>query len=541
MKKVWLVIWIIVVGGGLAVGGYFAWQKISRQPFLKTHEGISFEEILPKDTAFVLNFFPTDPAERERFKNLWNTVLQDKKDALPLLVAQNFISASNEDFLRILDSSYAFTFAITGNIGQKPTFYFLLAVDDNNKDALFEIVKQLQANKPALRADLIGDVIRITNAKENSTVSPKSLADSAVFKKSSRELQAPFSGYIFMSSQFLGQFSPGSNVASFHAKKDGLLISSAAIFDKKSAVLKPYAALLYQFIPGASDSRKPIFYTEGGGLGEISAENFYYGFKAAARFDKLPLNYKDFLENFKKSTGFDFETDIKPVFDNGFAMALHDTGFLLPAFSLFIDAKSAPEKALNLVKALQERDTAWIILGNLGLQSAAGAPADSPVIEPRRPFKSTPNAGTIKIYLDRIPKQIAAIPLFEKFTEPLEISYGMTAANLLFFSTLPNLEEALESGASIAKSTDIFQQAAESLGIEPGSIAHFDFSALGSYAERLLAFAKEEEKLSPDQEGVYLFLKKYLAPLKTFIQVSQGDGKMLRGKSFLKISAPKVP
>jgi hypothetical protein len=204
----------------------------------------------------------------------------------------------------------------------------------------------------------------------------------------------------------------------------------------------------------------------------------------------------------------------------------------IPAFSFFINAETTSEKALNIVKSLQERDTAWIILANLGLQSGTS----TPVIEQRQRFKNMPNAGTIKIHLDHIPKQIAAIPLFEKLTEPLEISYGMTNTNLLFFSTLPNFEETLENGKSIGESTNIFQQSRELFDMEPGSIAYFDFDALGDYIERAFSFAKEQEKFSPEQEEVYEFLKKYLSPIKEFIQVSQGDGEKIRAKSFLKIS-----
>lgn len=526
MKKTWL-IGVIAVLSGLAVGGYFYWKGISWQsPFPKTKEGIIFEEFLPEDAFFVFSFNPSDSAERGRSQKLWGTILQDKKDALPILIAtelavKKFPGAQTEDFLKLLNASSAFTLALAGEgFPKPPTFYFLLAIDNQDKEAILNMATRLQTNATGVRVDLLGDVLMVTNAEENLIVQKTSFADSPVFKKSFRNSKGPLSGYTFMTSKFFGlPATTGITAVSIHAKDDGFLFETAVETDKENLA---YPALLYQIVPGASVERKPLFYIESQGLGDILLQAFH----------ALVSTTQEFSKNFKQITGFDFETEVKPVLDNGYALALHDTESLLPAFSFFINAEATAKKALNIVKALQEHDQSWIILGNLALQ----AEKDSPVIEDRQRFKNIFYAGTIRIHLDRIPKEIAAIPLFEKLTEPLEISYGMTNTNFLFFSTLPNFEEALEDGKTIEESTNIFQQGRTVLNMEPGSIAYFNFDALGDYVERVAVFAKKEEKLSPEQERVYEFLKQYLAPIKEFLQVSQGDGKTVRAKSFLKIA-----
>lgn len=545
MRKIWLIIGGVVVLGALVVAGYFVWQKFSWQsPFPKTKAGLSFEEFLPEDTFLFLSYHPTDDSERARFKKLWDIILQDKKEALPIFLATGLTnrqkvrqiirpkgeapgtstSVSPDILLKLFDEVNSF--AVGLGPGSPPKMYILFSVENPNSENIQKYLAELN-KMPNTTATLEGDVVVITNADSSEPETKSSLADNKTFRKLADSFEPPSTAYAFISPEFPGLVKVGASIANIQSKDNGILATSITLADNKDAkssysnLFKPYFPFLHTVVPGKSVERTPILYTESTGLGD-----------AVLILSDAFVGNERFHKNFQALTGFDFQNDVKPALDNGFAFTLHDTGSLIPSFSLFINAGSGSsgEKALNIIKALQDKDTGWIILGNLALQAGK----DAPVIEERKRFKKMFYAGTIKIHLDRIPREIADIPLFASLTEPLEISYGMTDSNILFFSTLPSFEQVLEEGATIEKSID-FPSISEALGIEPGSITYFDFAALGDYIERIYTFAKSQDKLSQSQAGSYEFLKKHLSPIKKFLQMSQVDSGKILGKTFLRI------
>lgn len=530
MRKTWLIIVGVVVLGAFVVATYFAWQKFAWQsPFPKTKAGLSFEEFVPEDTFLFFSYHPTDEAERGRFKKLWDIVLQDKKEALPAFLATGLsksgtsISVSPDILLKLFDEINSFAVAI--GPGSPPKMYVLFSVENPNSENIQKYLAELN-KMPNTMATLKGDVVLIINTNASEAKAKPPLTKNKIFRKLAASFKPPSTGYAFISPEFPGLVKVGASLLNIQAKENGLLGTSITAVDDKNTQssyansLKPYFPFLHTVVPGKSAERTPLLYTESTGLGD-----------AVLILSDAFVGNERFHKNFQAITGFDFQNDVKPVFDNGFAFTLHDSGSLIPAFSLFINASSTGEKALNIVKALQDKDTGWIILGNLALQ----AEKDAPVIEDRKRFKNMFYAGTVKIHLDRIPGEIADIPLFAGSTESLEISYGLTDTNILFFSTLPNFDKALEEGKTIEESMDLIKQSREVLGIEPGHISYFDFDALGDYIERIYNFAKEKEKLSQSQAGSYEFLKKHLAPFKELFQVAQVESGKIIGKTFLKI------
>ena len=80
----------VVIPVAVGVGVYIFFRTFPFvSPLPRTAGGVSFEELLPPATEFVLSFNPTDADERARFKKLSDVVMQDKKDVLlPFIVDQ---------------------------------------------------------------------------------------------------------------------------------------------------------------------------------------------------------------------------------------------------------------------------------------------------------------------------------------------------------------------------------------------------------------------------------------------------------------------
>lgn len=550
---VWIAIGLVVAGAVTA--GFLYWQKISfDSPTPATQAGIYFEDLLPSDVYFVMSYNPTDAQEQERFSKLLAVVLQDKKDSLPAFLATEFVhdnklNVTLADLVTLFDKDSRFALAVSQNEDKKNPqlqFYFLFSVKnpDNAQKVLEKIEHSAKDSKTSVNFGIIGDVIYVTNAekaakklKNRRTRSIFSFSSTRGFRRNFSKLQAPFSGYIFLNIEkdfvFPG-FSPQqkisedfditqSSLVSLHALDDGLLMNTFSEIkkepDEKSPfadLFKSYTASLYEGFPADNLA----IFMEGHNLGSIilgELEAFKTSFN---------LNKEKILANFKTTTGFDFEKDILPFLKAGFAAAMYDAGEQIPAVILRIDISADEEKALAVVKKLDKHLPTWISTVNLVLSSEKSGP----IIEK---LEAPENMTAVKIYLNRIPKEKASIPLFQALKEPIAISYGTfgyTQNKTLFISTASDKFHPQK----VMEDSQLFKDASQ-LGIAPGNLVFIDSSVIGNYVSRLISEAQTEEKFSQKVQEVFDILKKHLLPIKSFVQVSNGDGKSTFGKAFLKI------
>jgi hypothetical protein len=184
-----------------------------------------------------------------------------------------------------------------------------------------------------------------------------------------------------------------------------------------------------------------------------------------------------------------------------------------------------------VLQKFDDKAKSLMLLGNIALASQEGE-KNEPVLEIKK--LAAPLEGSkVTIHMDRINSKVADIPLLQFFKEPIEISYGLTPDHILFFSMLPNFEQALAAKKPI--NFPLFSLV-DSWGMEPGNIAFIDGTAAGAFLERVADFLRSTKKFSQSEEQTYALLKKHLSPIEGFIQVGQGDGKSIKGKAFLKIA-----
>lgn len=540
MKKKKLVVGgIVILFLTAGVAGFFYWRSLAIQlPWQPTPQGVYFEELLPPDISFAMGFHPTDSAERQRFEKLWGAVLQDKKDVVLPFMARESLQRTNdppiplEDLLTLFGGDFEFTIA---------NDYFLFRVHDSAKArAAFERLKEPQREVFIDRPDayvfpfvrrgaghmgFIGDIGFIAKANEedtkkfiarfekrNALLRPASLASTRDFQKAAKSFKDPMSGYIFFAKKDPATFS----TVRYTGHDDGLILDSLTVSD----IFQSFTPSIASKIPLS----KPLLYEEMGHAGSF----------LLSQFGSLGTD-------FQKWTGFNFETDILPFLDKDLVLVVEDADKVLPAVSVWMDASApgAKEKAKTVFEKLDAQVESWVTLGNIALASHDKDKPSEPVfsISKLPPFQT----GTkVTIFTDRIDQKIARVPLLQLITEPIEISYGMTADNILFFSTFPNFEKAFEEKQTAEKHPAL--QLVQSWDIKPGAFVFIDGSAIGAYVERIVALLKADKKFSESEEQTYALLKKHLGPIESFIQVGQGDGASLKSHALLKIrSLPPVP
>ncbi|MBI2639151.1 hypothetical protein HYW83_06220 [Candidatus Peregrinibacteria bacterium] len=544
-------IWVIV----LAVAGFFYWKSSAiKLPWQPTSQGIFFEELLPPDVSFAMSFNPTDDAQRQSFEKLWATILQDKKDVILPFIATNFAKSSQTplplaDLLTLFGNNLQFTLALgSGSSIKTPDAFFLFRTEDPLKArAIFQRVKQaddqLLRDTPdafafsrgkAAKAHigLIGDTgfFALTSKektqqliahfeKRNSFFRMASLANSKKFRSAAKFLEGAMSGYIFF---FPGVTGKGieASVVRYVAQENGFSFDGITLSGtgKDSDILR--SKVFQPFVPSLSAKiplSKALLFEEVGNAGSL----------LLSQLDALRTD-------FKKWTDFDFATDILPFLDKDAVLAVEDTGRILPAVSVWLDASvpGASEKAKTAFEKLDAKVKSWVTLGNIALP-ANEAGQNKPVFN-MQPLAAPFTGSKVILCLDCVSKKLINVPLlFELIRDPLEISYGMTSDNILFVSTLPNFEKTFSDTAK-AEDHPLFKRA-QSLEPKPGNTVFIDGEVIGASIERIINLARSNKKFSESEEQSYALLKKHFSPIKSFIQTSQGDGKSMFGKAFLEI------
>ena len=553
------VLWSVfaVVFFAIAAEAHWLWQDRNFNPPLPpTLDGVFFESLLPPDTRFVLNFSPTDTAERDRFLKLWKAIFQDNSQAVvPFLLNEFFSSAagqsvgglgikiSPEDIVPLLNLNVRFALAKSDR-----SLYILFSLPENASALNFLAGTSTTAGSK-FQAGTLGntgyvvlgpqedeDALRKRYERRDwlRPMRPESFFRQKNFREAVKDFAPPMSGYFYLDVAYLpgvlAQKSPfafagqkffTATAQSFHAEENGILFSKTSLGAPEKLAqseFRPYFAptqiFLYQRMPSAG----LLFYVE-----DTKLEKFF-----------LDLS-RDFYANFQTLTGLDFLADVKPLLASSYALALHDAGSLLPAITVLLDEKNANDPARALFEKLDKKIDALVALSNLSLlpqkpagRSKAGlkteAAKEGPVLE-KQPLKSPFDGFRLTFYTQRIDKTIADIPLFQLLDKPITLTYGFTPDHVFFFSTFPDFEKAFtENSPSSLAGSPLFQQTLAVVP-DPGDLLLVDGTSLGAYLQRL-------EKFEPSTFDLF---KKYLLPIQSYVQAGQADGKNVHGKAFLKV------
>ena len=534
----------------LIAAGYWYWKQVSfTLPLNRTTQGILLEELMPQDASLVMSFNPTDAVERDRFSKLVAALLQDKKDAvLPYIAEEIFHQSGNLADLTHAISAIGGNFKAgvavrSGTTGTPGDILLLVSVDDPQtlrvllqkpignqvnghvtKNTEKEFLLSYESAQPTY-VGIAGDVLFITNTSSQADAvfarfqkKMLSILRQKEFRAVSKKLTFPLSGYAYIN-KFMS-----SSLVSFAAQEGGLFMNMLSEAERKNKdspfwnLMQPYSASLYKRLP----AQALIFFSESHHLGSIIWGELEV-LKSMAGFSKEGM-----LSSINGLTGFDYYADLLPFLSGPFAMTIHDSGTIMPGITLVIDASASTEKAGEVIKKLDAQVQNWVALGNMALKAKEGQ-----LILEAEKFKTIKQGGLVKIFASRISDEVNPAPLFKLMTIPLEVSYGITEDHLLFFSTLPSIEKALSAQHPI-EIHPLFQEM-QGWGIAPGSVTLFDGAVLGSYVNRLVDMARDQKSFSEINEQTYAILQKHLSPIKGLIQISQGDGKNVTGKAFLKI------
>lgn len=505
-----------------------------------------FERLLPTEVSLVFSIQPTDENERGRFNKMLNIVMQDKANAL-LPLAINEIFKKSEVVLTMEESALLSSQNTDFEIAYATPNLYLLFSSKNPlqaREILKKHAKKLLIDKEKyflaefgesekFFAGIAGDIVFMTDAEQKKvekiiarSQSPfrifyKSFASTDLFQRGLKDIKKPLSGYAAISSELMKGY-----VVSIHAEEDGLSFRSTTIGSEVEGdfkpLLEPFSAYLYKKLP----AEKLLIFSESHHVGAaiLAQLNTIESSAKTAGFKK-----EDFFTGLKNYTGFDFEKDLMPFLDREFAFTAHDTGLIIPALSFFIDAESAPDKAKNVVTMFDDVVPRLAAAANAAVQDSNG----KPVVEMGK-FKWGAQGGILKVDLRRVPQDKFNIPVLKYFNQPIEISYGIAADNLFFISLLPDFEKTFASADKI-ESTELFESS-DRLGILPtGNITLVDGTAILAFVERFFDVMQKENKLSEKERSGFEIVKAYLKPLKSFVQISQGDSQNILGKAFLKI------
>lgn len=520
--------WILGIAGLILVPALFLFGYLYWNGAFFSTPG-DFEHLLPPEVSFVASLQPTDEDERGRFNKLFNIVMQDKANAVLPLVAGEFskninVNMSLEDQIALFGAKPNFAVAYA-----KPNLYALFSVENPpvahgilkkySKEILIDdeksFLSKFSGAKDTIYTGIAGNIVFAASANEESArriiarkTSPfrifyKSFASTKFFRQAFKGANKPFSGYIALS-----QNQGKGSVVFAKAEETGLNLDNLTIGGGIGSA-KTY---LYKKLPAGQF----LLFSESHSLGKIILEQI------------TPELKSNFTSDVKKYTGLDFEKDLMPFLDRGFAFEVHDSGSLIPAISLFIDANSAPEKAQAVVKMLDETIPRLAATINAAVVSSEG----KSIIETGK-FKWGTLGAVIKVYLDRVPQDKFNIPALKYFSQPVEISYGIAPENLFFISLLPDFEKTFASADKI-ESSPLFKSA-EKLNAAADGITLLDGNNVLVFVERFFAIAQKDKKLSEKEKNGFETAKIYIKPFKSFVQVSQSDGNKIFGKAFLRI------
>lgn len=520
---------IAVLGIGAAVllrGNIFF-----NPPLPRAANGIFLEQLLPQDAFLITHITPTDDAEKLRFKNILDAILQDKKDVIPQIIASEFstreeVEGVAADVSNIFGDQPDILFAVSGTTSMltRPDLYFLVALKD---EALFNKYFDLTAsNRSALRKGVVGNIAFITNASEEKAQALKDRANTAknslikdkAFRKFLVGMRPPFSGYAYINAKS----EKLSQVTGFmiKAEEKGLKFDSNIELKKTEEPNSTTAPQVSLYKKIAADSL--IFFVESNNFADFIRTSF--------------LNGEEFLKNFARDTGLDFIADIEPFLSGAYAVTVRASNLapgstaVLPEIDFYADVSAAPDKAKNAMKIFDEQIQQWVEVVNIGLEAEKNAP-----IAGYEKLKDAPAEGGIFTFkLSNLPDKYG-FSTFKKMQQTVQLYYGITQDNVLFAAVADSYENIFGKGIAVSQHA-LYKQLEGMRKGEMNDMSIGDLAMLQLFFDRFISIMQAQKAVSPEELQAFDIAKKYLAPIKSFVQYSSGVGEKIKGSAFININ-----
>lgn len=485
-----------------------------------TSAGIYLENLIPHNAFFVATLNSSDKDEAARLGAfgereaaialILNKIAHTGGQEIPLEVIQDVIKKEGAVSFAMVPRG------LSSDPDAPPDLYLFLETKSPDAAKSF-----LQTEGQGLYAGMVSDVLFFTNSEEAKSdlidraafTYSKSFGKTKLFRAVTKTAK-PLSGYVAV--DFAHPFLEkdvgsglDSSLSTFHALADGIEVKSKMFTNKKTIknswlepLFKPYTASLYKKIPVQSS----IFFTEGHDLGAMLEGNF--------------KDVESLVDVFQIKN---FQRELRPFLNKGFVLSVERQDDLVPAVSFYIDASEAPDAARAYIAQL---DLMAPVLASFFGGAFPNLKEKIAVVET---FKKTEAGRIIKIYPDRIPQDFGAIPLFAYLKDGVELSYGITTDDILFFTTARNAEAKLATTATIA-SNSLFNELSR-FGPERNSLLFFDVQAMNSYLDFVA------EKAPEFKEGITA-MNSFFESFKGFVQNTQTYGDRSQARGILKITPP---
>lgn len=325
----------------------------------------------------------------------------------------------------------------------------------------------------------------------------------------------------------LSTFNPGtvakdiqSEVITLVAGNDGLRLTANIVGREGSDFSKTMGGIERVYLADKIPGKDAVVYTEGSNLRKTYDQFIELG-RTDAAFGE---NFKQ-MQDYLTAQGLDLEKDVLTFMSKGFALALSDTGAVIPSLGVYLDASGNVDGAAKVVTKINSA------LDGVFLQ----AKMDSPELEilVRKEEVDPGKLWKYVINLDPILTQVPQVLSQKLSGQKIEFYYGLLADNTMVFAFNADLEKSFGKDQPVSQGKE-YHKAMGYLSGADRAIGYLAPAQLVTYFDRLVDVAK---MVGMDSELLaYDLIRSYVLPLQSF---SFGtvliDKTHLRSEAFLHI------
>lgn len=561
MKKIIKLLFVTLVVS--ALGFLFAGcQTFDGESQMVTKDGVKVEKLLANDSFMVMKLGVDSQSQYDALKALGKKFPQDPNvllvDALKSAINEGSADVSYED-------------DVLPVIGEMPRLMFGFRMIDPNEDpqvlAVIEVadkdkagvlLEKLIANDTGSKEQyknytiydskdddmyvaFYKDVLVMAPEKEVVTMAldladsngKDTLLNNADYQKGISTLKEN-SGFFFMNPSYVVselsdvEKEEMENVESmkdyieviegemfaFSAEEDGIRLTMNVFGDEEKMKEMGFPmgdemlpAYLYNQLPGDD----LMLYAESSNL-KVSLE----------MVEKMNNNideFKDVLKQIKAAivlAGIDYDEELLPLLDKGYAISLYNSGNMIPEFGLFVDVSSNVDSAKKILALVDN-----------GLKMMTKQ--IPPELEGVLTFESTSN-GNNKMVID-----VNKMPEEEKVGMPADIAmlqtefnYGLKD-NVLYMALYKDLTK---GGFGVVSDNAEFKQAMSHIPGYDKGITFVDVTMVMKYVEGMVT----EYTSAADDISDYEMFKQYMVPVKSMIMSANDfENGMVTGEAFVRI------
>lgn len=562
-----ILIVVLVVGG--AVYGYIKWKQRLPAAFARTPGNVAFEELIPGSAFAVVTFNPSESSQTVGIQGVMDAFLKAGVAAdvpnIRKLIIEKFIGPTQknvtvEEAAALFDEHVRVGFAMNETMpiilvsvrDAQAARTLLKRLEDGREGA--EIVKDTaevfymtDPHSEGNEVGLVGDVIFILKGGKERALAliknyeqggtSESLARTPDFLRVAQKLEVPLAGYGYINfngyeeyalkklgvekeaAPLKNQLGPVSQIFSYRSTPDGIAFDTFARLENGERTEEEEEVMAYlsrrsslALLPKIP-VRSPLLFA-GSNVIPLLIEPLFADVNSAGQIESmLGLPVADLRAFVRKESVF----------------AIENLGDPIPALSFYLDSQDV-ETSKKIISKLDSLLDGVLYAFNLSMRDGE-TPADAPVVE-RVAFTTEGLTGsTIRFYLDRIPKDVAAIPFFAIFTEPFEVSYGVMSDGLFLISTARAADQRFKETARI-DSVPLFAELRTKLNTPLDSFAYVDTGSILKLIIGVIESRKEDKNFSP----LTVQALKSLESIKGILTTSSVSSKTVEGTGILRIA-----